>query len=43
MFLFDTDILSHLVKKSPSIPLINRLATVPPEQQFTSTIADPSF
>lgn len=38
MFLFDTDTLSQILKRTPSSTLLVRLATVPPEQQFTSAI-----
>ena len=38
MYLFDTDVLSQVLKRSPSPALIAKLATVPPEQQFTSAI-----
>jgi len=38
MYLLDTDILSNLVKRVPSTALIAKLASVPPEQQFTSSI-----
>ncbi|MBM3948835.1 MAG: type II toxin-antitoxin system VapC family toxin [SAR202 cluster bacterium] len=38
MYLLDTDILSNLYKKAPSISLIRKLAAVPAEQQFTSSI-----
>ena len=38
MFLFDTDTLSQVLKRVPSSTLLARLATVPPEQQFTSAI-----
>jgi predicted nucleic acid-binding protein len=38
MYLLDTDILSNLVKRVPSTALIVKLASVPPEQQFTSSI-----
>ena len=38
MFLFDTDTVSNLVKQRPSNLLIGRLATVAPEQQYTSSI-----
>jgi tRNA(fMet)-specific endonuclease VapC len=38
MYLLDTDILSHLMKRSPSTILIAKLASVPVEQQFTSSI-----
>ena len=38
MYLLDTDILSNLLKRTPSTVLIANLASVPPEQQFTSSI-----
>jgi tRNA(fMet)-specific endonuclease VapC len=38
MYLLDTNILSDLIKRSPSTALIAKLASVPPEQQFTSSI-----
>ncbi len=38
MYLLDTDILSNLMKRVPSTTLIARLASVPAEQQFTSSI-----
>lgn len=38
MYLLDTDILSNLMKRSPSNTLIAKVAQVPPEQQFTSSI-----
>jgi tRNA(fMet)-specific endonuclease VapC len=38
MYLLDTDILSNLMRRTPSTVLIARLAAVPPEQQFTSSI-----
>lgn len=38
MYLLDTDTLSNLVKRVPSTLLIARLAVVPVEQQFTSSI-----
>ena len=37
-YLFDTDVLSNPLKKAPSLPLLRRLAVVPAEEQFTSTI-----
>lgn len=37
-YLLDTDILSNLMKRAPSSALVARLALVPPEQQFTSSI-----
>jgi len=38
VYLFDTDILSQVLKRAPSPGLLTRLATVPAEQQFTSAI-----
>lgn len=38
MYLLDTDILSNLLKRAPSTTLIVKLASVPAEQQFTSSI-----
>ncbi len=38
MFLFDTDTLSEVLKRNPSQDLVTRMATVPAEQQFTSSI-----
>ena len=38
MYLLDTDILSNLLKRVPSVTLIVKLASVPVEQQFTSCI-----
>jgi tRNA(fMet)-specific endonuclease VapC len=38
MYLLDTDILSNLMKRMPSMVLIAKLATVPPEKQFTTAI-----
>ena len=38
MFLFDTDIISHIISKNPSSVLCNRLNEIPPEYQFTTTI-----
>ena len=36
--MLDTDILSNLMKRTPSSGLVARVARVPPEQQFTSSI-----
>jgi predicted nucleic acid-binding protein len=36
VYLFDTDILSQVLKRVPSPTLLTRLAAVPAEQQFTS-------
>ena len=38
MFVFDTDTLSELLKRSPSTKLLNKLGSVPREQQFTTAI-----
>lgn len=38
MYLLDTDILSNLLRRAPSTTLITKLASVPAEQQFTSSI-----
>ena len=38
MFLFDTDIITNILKKNPSKPLLERLALVPKTEQYISTI-----
>jgi predicted nucleic acid-binding protein len=38
MYLFDTDAVSQIIKKSPSISFIRKLASVDPDSQFTTTI-----
>ncbi|MEW6033996.1 MAG: type II toxin-antitoxin system VapC family toxin [Chloroflexota bacterium] len=38
MYLLDTDVLSNLLRRTPSMTLIAKLASVPPEEQFTSSI-----
>jgi predicted nucleic acid-binding protein len=38
MYLLDTDTLSNLAKRTPSTALVAKLASVPPEDQFTSSI-----
>ena len=38
MFLFDTDTLSEVLKRNPSPDLMARLATMPAEFQFTTSI-----
>jgi len=38
MYLFDTDILSNIVKAAPSSRLLERLATAPSDLQFTTAI-----
>lgn len=37
-YCFDTDILSATIKPSPPLHLIRRLATVAPQEQFTTSI-----
>lgn len=38
MYLLDTDVLGNLMKRVPSSTLVVRLARVPPERQFTSSV-----
>lgn len=38
MYLFDTDALSQIIKKSPSISFIRRLSSLDPDKQFTTAI-----
>jgi tRNA(fMet)-specific endonuclease VapC len=38
VFCFDTDVLSAVIRRDPSLALIRRLARTPPEQQFTTAI-----
>lgn len=38
MYCFDTDVLSAVLRRDPDLPLIRRLALVPPEAQFTTSI-----
>ena len=38
MYLLDTDILSNLLKRVPSTALVAKLASIPVENQFTSSI-----
>ena len=38
MFLFDTDTLSHLLRREHSPSLLVRMAAVPPEEQFITAI-----
>lgn len=38
MYCFDTDVLSATIRRDPSLPLIRRLAQVPPPEQFTTSI-----
>jgi len=39
MYLFDTDVLSNLMKRSPSHDLLKRVGSVPVGSQLTSSIA----
>ena len=38
MYCFDTDVLSHILRRDPPVALIRRLASVPADQQFTTAI-----
>jgi len=38
MYLFDTDALSEIIKKKPSLALIRRMASIEPDRQFTTAI-----
>ncbi len=38
MYLFDTDTISNIVKPQPSLALLHRLAKIPKNQQYLSTI-----
>jgi len=38
VYCFDTDVLSATIRRDPSLPLIRRLAQVPPTDQFTTAI-----
>lgn len=38
MYCFDTDVLSAVLKGSPPLQLVRRLAVTPPEEQFTTAI-----
>jgi tRNA(fMet)-specific endonuclease VapC len=38
MYCFDTDVLSATMRRDPHLPLIRRLAQVPPSEQFTTAI-----
>lgn len=38
MYLFDTDTISNILKRSPSETLLNRLKSIPVGEQFISTI-----
>jgi len=38
MYLFDTDVLSNIVKTKPSPSLLEKLSKLPPDMQFTTAI-----
>lgn len=38
MYCFDTDVLSATMRRDPHLPLIRRLAQLPPPEQFTTAI-----
>jgi predicted nucleic acid-binding protein len=38
VFIFDTDVISHLIRREPPVRLISRIAAVPPEDQYTTSI-----
>jgi tRNA(fMet)-specific endonuclease VapC len=38
LYCFDTDVLSHVLRRNPPLALIRRLAIVPADQQFTTAI-----
>jgi len=38
VYCFDTDVLSATIRRDPSLPLLRRLAQVPPSEQFTTAI-----
>ncbi len=38
MYLFDTDAISQVIKRNPSIPFIRRVASIDIEKQFTTAI-----
>lgn len=38
MYLFDTDLLSNVLKKKPSLYLLSRLKDIPKNMQFTTSI-----
>lgn len=37
-YCFDTDVLSAVLRREPSLPLVRRMAQIPPEDQFTTSI-----
>jgi tRNA(fMet)-specific endonuclease VapC len=38
LYCFDTDVLSNVLRRDPQLGLIRRLASIPPEEQFTTAI-----
>lgn len=38
MYCFDTDVLSAVLRRDPPLPLIRRLAQVPAQEQFTTSV-----
>jgi len=38
MFLFDTDVITNILKKNPSKILLERLSVIPRQKQYISTI-----
>lgn len=38
MYIFDTDVVSHVLRPRPPAHLLRRLAVVPPDAQFTTAI-----
>lgn len=38
MYLFDTDTISQIVRRNPPLSFIKKLASISPEDQFTTTI-----
>ena len=38
MYLFDTDVITNILKPSPSVSLLGKLADLPKEKQYISTI-----
>lgn len=39
MYLFDTNILSEVLKKKPNAPLMERLSSIPRRDQYTSAVS----
>ena len=38
MYCFDTDVVSAVLKRNPPLSLIRRLAQIPPEKQYTTSV-----